>query len=81
MSANDQMLVGEYQGKWYVFSVMAESWDETNVLHVGKAIKAFDTKEEALVFADKYDQEQDYPSEYGTSTRLIKDGAEVKIIR
>lgn len=81
MSANDQMFVGEYKGKWYVFNVQAESWDETNVVHKRQAIECFKTKEEAMVFADDYDQKQDYPSEYGTSTRLIKDYAEVKIVR
>lgn len=81
MSQNDQMLVKKYGNKWYVFNVMAESWDETNVIHVGQAIKSFKTKAEAFIFADKYDQKEDYPSEYGVSTRLIKDGADVKVIR
>lgn len=81
MSANDQMLVKKYGRKWYVFNVMAESWSEINTLSVKKAIKSFKTKQEAFVFAVEYDQKQDYPSEYGMSTRLIKDGAEVKVIR
>ena len=81
MSANDQLLVKKYGKKWYVFSVMAESWDETNTIHVGQAIKSFKTKGDAFVFADNYEIHNDYPTEYGISTRLIKDGAEVKIVK
>ena len=81
MSQNDQLLVKKYKSKWYVFSVMAESWSTTNTLSVKKAIKSFKTEAEAFVFAYTYDQKRDYPSEYGVDSRLIKDGAKVKIVR
>ena len=81
MSQNDQMLVKKYKNRWYVFNVMAESWSKTNGLPLKRAIGVFKTKGKAFVFADTYDQKQDHPSEYGVSDRLIKDGANVKIVQ
>lgn len=82
MSRNDQLLVKKYKNKWYVFSVMAESWSKTNPLYLKEALGVFDTKEKAIMFAHKYDEEDDWgESEYGVRMDyLCKDGAKVKII-
>lgn len=89
MSANNQTLIQEHNGKYYVFdNVMAESWceyddekkvfDETriNEIHLKSAIGVFDTEEEAYAKAREIDD-----TEYGICIgRLAKDDAEVKII-
>ena len=84
MSRNDQILIKKHEGKFYVFSVMAESWKvdgETNPLKLTRAIASFPTREEALVFAHDLDvQDSDGGTEYGVhEERLCKDGAEVTI--
>lgn len=92
MSRNDQLLVKEHQGKFYVFSVMAESWGETddnfklisddNKLPLSKALGGFNTREEAHSFAHKVDQKDEWGgSEYGVVDEVLyKDGAEVVIV-
>ena len=93
MSANNQVLVKEYKGKWYVFgNLMAESWvhyDEKtekfddsriNELKLSEADGVFNSRDEAYEFASKVDR-GDFPTEYGVQfNRLCKDDAEVKII-
>lgn len=81
MSANDQMLIKKYKGRYYVFNVMAESWSKTNTLSLKRAIKSFKTEGEAFNFANNYVDDNGYFSEYGVSTRLIKDWAKVKIVK
>lgn len=91
MSANNQVLVKEYKGHWYVFNnVMAESWydpatNKENELSIKRAKKKFDTEPEAYDYAYKIDNEVDERfgyanSEYGVHSKLAKDGAEVIII-
>lgn len=80
MSANNQTLVKEYKGKWYVFeNIMAESWDDENHLLISdERPESFDSREKALDKA--LELEQEYSTEYGVQfNRLCKDGAEVII--
>lgn len=80
MSANDQILIKKYKGAWYCFNVMAESWSKTNPLKLSESIKSFKTFEKAYKWAINYVHEYGYAPEYDPSTRLVKDGAGVKII-
>jgi len=92
MSANNQVLVKEYKGRWYVFNnVMAESWynpvtNKENELSIEGADGDFNTKEEAYTFANRLETEIDEDNytgsntEYGIGERLIKDGKDVKLI-
>jgi len=89
MSANNQILVKEHKGKWYVFNnVTAESWCDENGGHENEiskkdATKIFETEQEALNFAFLLDNSFDEwgpNSEYGVHYKLAKDGADVKII-
>lgn len=90
MSANNQILIKEHNGKWYVFNnIMAESWynpdtDKENELSIKSADGVFDTKEEAYDFAKELDMIiDDYGyenTEYGIGEKLIKDGGDVKLI-
>lgn len=96
MSANNQILIKEHKGKFYVFSnIMAESWCEldendkpvegrNNELSIKRADSFFNTKEEALIRAFEIDKEFDDEfegHEYGIQfEHLCKDNAEVKII-
>ena len=87
MSENNQTLVQEHKGKYYVFSnICAESWcDENgkyeNELSLQEAIGEFDTFEEAYKFALRTDSNDDFGgTEYGVIVgHLFKDGKEVKI--
>lgn len=85
MSANNQILVKEHKGKFYVFDVMAESWGgyedmPLNTLSIKAAQGSFDSREEAHEFAHKLDNEDIYPSEYGVVDEVLwKDGADVFI--
>ena len=94
MSANNQTLVKQYKGKWYVFrNVQAESWvtlddddkavdGRDNELSLKEAVAVFDTKEEAMVKAYEVDAkcgQFEEGTEYGVSTVLVKDGADVNI--
>ena len=93
MSANNQTLVKEYKGKWYVFgNIMAESWvhydhetqkfddSRVNELELSEADGVFNSRDEAYEFALKVNDDN-FPTEYGVQfNRLCKDDAEVKII-
>lgn len=81
MSANNQTLVKEHQGKWYVFTnVNAEAWDEgINKLSINEADAICDTRDEAFEKALELDNEEG--SEYGVQfNRLCKDDTEIEII-
>lgn len=84
MSANNQVLIKEYKGKWYVFNnVNAESWSEKNEISLKESDANFTTKEAAVAHGFKLDEANDdiYPnSEYGVRFKLAKDGADVTII-
>lgn len=92
MSRNDQLLVKEYKGKFYVFDVMAESWGDwtedgkliskANHLNTSQAKGVFDTREEAHKFAHKLDEEDEwFGSEYGVVDEVLyKDGEQVIIV-
>lgn len=95
MSANNQTLIKEYKGKWYVFTnIQAESWCEIddndriiegrdNELLLKRAIAVCDSREEALDKAfelDKGEGEYGEGTEYGVAEFLVKDGADIKII-
>ena len=91
MSANNQTLIVEHGGRFYVFeNVMAESWahydeetdtfDESrmNELPLTEASAVFDTRNEAFAKALELDE---YETEYGVqSETLCKDGSPVNII-
>lgn len=85
MSQNNQVLLKQYKGKWYVWNnIMAESWSEDNEISL-KHAKCFDTKEEALDYAFEIDKEINEiglpNSEYGVQIdELAKDEAKVTII-
>ena len=84
MSANNQVLIHEYNGKWYVWNnIMAESWDDKNEVSIEDSRKSFDTHDEALLFALKLDDEVDEigmpNSEYGVGELLAKDGRMVTV--
>lgn len=91
MSANNQILIKEHKGKWYIFTnVMAESWcdengEHKNELHLSKASAICDTRDEAyekaLELEKKFAEEYFFGHEYGVQFRyLYKDGEEVKLI-
>lgn len=91
MSNNSQLLVKEYGGKFYVFSVMAESWGEwddleqkpksdINHLELDRAKGVFDTRDEAHKFAHKLYDNDPLDCEYGVVDEVLyKDGAPVVI--
>lgn len=94
MSANNQTLIKEHGGRWYVFTnVNAESWgwDEAkeepapNILSIKSAQGVFDTRDEAYQAALKLTAEEDardgIETEYGVQfSRLCKDSAEVTLV-
>ena len=86
MSANNQTLVKEYKGKWYVFSnVMAESWgdeEHMNELELSTADRVCDTRDEAFSEAWRIEHEsEEYSTEYGVQfNRLCKDDGKVNLI-
>lgn len=91
MSANNQTLIKQYEGKYLVFdNVNAEAWveldevtdepkeDQTNVLYANTATGCFEKLEDAVKCAMIL--EADDPSEYGIQfEKLIKDESEVTI--
>ena len=93
MSANNQTLIKEHEGKWYVFTnVNAESWcdtddpnDKGNIVSIKEADGIFDTRDEAYANALALDSqcgEFKEGTEYGVQfNRLCKDDSEVKIIK
>ena len=96
MSANNQTLIKEYKGKWYVFTdIQAESWCEVdgkdkiiegreNELHLNQAKTVCDSRDEAYEKALEIDSKQgqwEEGTEYGVQfNRLCKDDGELKII-
>lgn len=84
MSANNQTLIKQHGGYFYVFeNVNAEAWEEDkpNELTEKEALGKFRTRDEAFNFAIEI-VEPDCPTEYGVQfNRLCKDDSEVKIIR
>ena len=84
MSANNQTLIKEYKGKWYVFTdVMAESWSKKNKLLIKKAKAVCENRDEAYEKALDLDAkcgQFEEGTEYGVQfRRLCKDDAEVEI--
>ena len=95
MSANNQTLVKEHKGKFYVFTnVNAESWvhydektgtfDDTrrNELKLKGASAVFENRDDAFNKAWELDEDDDMGgTEYGVQfNRLCKDDGEIKII-
>lgn len=96
MSANNQTLIKEYKGKWYVFTnIQAESWCEVddndkiiegrnNELLLNSAEAVCNSRDEAYQVALELDSKQgqfDEGTEYGVQfNRLCKDDAEVKMV-
>jgi len=90
MSANNQTLIKEYKGKWYVFTdIMAESWSDgegnyVNELHLKSAKGVYDSRDEAYSAALELDRECGQfqeGTEYGVHfERLVKDDKKVKIV-
>ena len=85
MSANNQTLIKEYKGKWFVFvNVMAESWGyRENKLLLQEANGVYDTRDEAysaaLELDGKWGQFEE-GTEYGVQfNRLCKDDAKVTL--
>ena len=81
MSANNQMLIKKHKGEYYVFEVMAESWSKINPLPIKSALKSFKTLGEAYKFANRYTDDLGFFTEYGVSNRLIKDGANIRLVK
>ena len=85
MSANNQTLIKEYKGKWYVFTnVNAESWKKKNTLSIKGASGVYDSRDEAYNNALSLDSECGQfgeGTEYGIQfNRLCKDDAEIFLI-
>lgn len=83
LSANNQTLIKEHKGKFYVFTnVNAESWHdegEENELTLIEAHGEYDTRDEA--FEEALEMDRLEGSEYGVQfNRLCKDDSEVKLI-
>lgn len=85
MSRNDQLLVKEHKGKFYVFEVMAESWNSElfgdNNLKLTEARGEFETRDAAHKFAHNLDTNDEWGgSEYGVVDEVLyKDDASVVI--
>lgn len=77
MSENNQTLIKEHKGSFYVFSnVNAESWDAVNELLLKDNEGQYDNRDEAYEKALEIDEQ--FGSEYGVQfNRLCKDGAVV----
>jgi len=83
MSANNQILIKKFRGRFYVFDIMAESWSDENELAIKNADAVCDTEEEAYHKAKELEAKSgqfEEGTEYGIGTKLIKDGADVKLI-
>jgi hypothetical protein len=85
MSANNQTLIKEHNGKWYVFvNVNAESWTKRNTLSIKEADGVYNKRIDALSAAWRLDENWGQfgeGTEYGVQEDvLFKDGAEVEII-
>jgi len=89
MSANNQTLIKEFRGKWYVFlDIMAESWSDEkghlNELSLKHAAAVCNTRDEAYAKALELDAKEGQfgeGTEYGVHfERLVKDDKKVKIV-
>ena len=85
MSANNQTLIKEYNGKWYVFAdIMAESWSKKNELNLKSANAVFDSRDVAFTFALEIDKKQGQfgeGTEYGVQfNRFCKDDTNVLLV-
>ena len=90
MSANNQTLVKEYKGKWYVFkNLIAESFCDENGKHknellLNRADGVYNSRDKAFEAALELDAtcgQFGEGTEYGVQfSRLCKDDSEVKII-
>ena len=83
MSANNQILVKEHKGKWYVFNnIMAESWGKVNQLNISRADGVYGSRDEAYEAAIDMNEKEEWPGiEYGVQfNRLCKDDAEVELV-
>jgi len=86
MSSNDQTLICEENGQFYVFTnINAEKWGEEDCVTLSKkeAKGVFDNREDALIVAGKWDEEESQfgeGSEYGIIfNKLSKDNTSVKL--
>lgn len=91
MSNNAQILVKEHKGRFYVFSVMAESWGEwdekhnklisdKNYLELSRAKQSFPTREEAHQYAHGMIDDDPVGWEYGVVDEVLyKDQEPVEI--
>lgn len=75
MSANNQVVLKEHKGKWYVWdNIMAETWEEgTSVTLHTQGAEEFTNLVDASVRAN----ELSYDTEYGVGDHLIKDCTEI----
>ncbi len=90
MSANNQTLIKEHKGRFYVFTnVNAESWGwneekkepAPNILFIKKVDAVCDTRDEAYEKALELTSNLDFETEYGVQfNRLCKDDAEVVLV-
>lgn len=86
MSANNQTLVKEHEGKFYVFKdINAEAWDEGHhELKASSADFVSDSRDEAFAKAIELDGvcgQFEEGTEYGVQfNRLCKDDTEVYIV-
>lgn len=85
MSSNNQILIKEHEGKFYVFgNVNAESWcddneEHENELSLRSAQAVFSNRDDAYEAAIEINEQE--PTEYGVQfNRLCKDEAEVIIV-
>jgi len=77
MSANNQTLIKEHKGRWYVFTdIMAESWGKKNILDIKGARAVCDSRDEAYQIAIELEEGTEYGVQFN---RLCKDDAEVII--
>lgn len=84
MSANNQTLIKEHNGKWYVFTdIMAERWMEKVILRTKDANAICNSRDEAYEKALELDAkcgQFEGGTEYGVQfNRLCKDDAEITI--
>ncbi len=86
MSDNSQTLIVEEKGRFWIFlNVNAEAWEEgEHTLSKKSARGVFDNREDAMIIAGKWDEEESQfgeGSEYGVWVgKLAKDDTLVKIV-
>lgn len=88
MSANNQTLIKNHDGKFYIFdNIQAESWCDENGEHINElylkdAVAICDTRDEALTEALKIEQDDEMGgTEYGIQfEQLQKDGTGVVVV-